>query len=52
MPTKRVFDLVIVCGLLLPPAWGLVRLASRRWVRESTGIMTTLGSATQLSQGK
>lgn len=52
MPTKRTFDLIIISGLLLPPAWGLLRLAARRWVRESTGIMTTLGSAVQVSQGK
>lgn len=45
MPTKRIFDLVIITGLLLHPAVGLVRMASRRWISESDATMGTVGAA-------
>lgn len=45
MPTKRIFDLVVLSSLLLHPAVGLVKMSARRWSRENTGATSTLGSA-------
>ena len=52
MPTKRIFDLVIISGLLLHPAVGLIRMAARRWQRESTGAMTTVGGSVAVNLGR
>ena len=49
MPTKRIFDLVVLTTLLLHPAVGLVRINARRWSRESTGPMGTVGDAVQVA---
>ena len=49
MPTKRIFDLVVLTTLLLHPAIGLVRINARRWSQESDGAMGTLGDAGQVS---
>ena len=45
MPTKKTFDLVVITALLLHPAVGLVRMASRRWAVEGSGPLSTIGSA-------
>jgi len=45
MPTKRIFDLVVVTVLLAHPAVGLAKLAGRRWARESNGAVAKLGDA-------
>lgn len=45
MPTKRMFDLVIIASLLLHPAVGLVRLEVRRHARESDGVLGKVGRA-------
>lgn len=52
MPTKRTFDLIVVTVLLVHPAFGLLRMVARRWRKESTGAMTTVGSAVGISQGR
>jgi hypothetical protein len=49
MPTKRTFDLVIIAGLLLHPAVGLVKIAARRWLREGDGALQTAGAAVAVS---
>ena len=49
MPTKRVFDLVLITGLLMHPAIGLFRCASRRWVAETSGPLATVGNAVQVA---
>ena len=49
MPTKRVFDLVLITTLLLHPAIGLVRMSSRRWAREEDGMKSKLGQALVVS---
>ena len=41
MPTKRVFDMVVLTVILLHPAVGLLRMSARRWSRENDG--TPLG---------
>jgi len=45
MPTKKTFDLVVITALLLHPAVGLVKMASRRWTVEGTGPLSMIGSA-------
>lgn len=52
MPTKWTFDLVLIMGLLIPPALGLLRMTLRRWPHTSTGIATTAGRAGQILLGK
>ena len=52
MPTKRTFDLIIATGVLLIPAFGLVRLAAKRWRHESNGIMSDVGHGVELVIGK
>jgi hypothetical protein len=48
MVTKQGFDLIVITALLLHPAVGLVKMSSRRWVNESTGICNTIGQALQI----
>ncbi len=50
MPTKRTFDLIILTGIFLHAALALPRMAARRWVGESNGIMGTIGSAVGVGQ--
>lgn len=45
MPTKRIFDLVVITGLLLHPAVGLLKMSSRRWARENAGVSGKVGQA-------
>jgi len=45
MPTKRIFDLVIITSLLLHPAVGLLKMSARRQAREGEGVMATVGEA-------
>lgn len=47
MPTKRIFDMVIIVTLLARPAFGLIKLAA---ARHSThpGVMGTAAQATQV----
>lgn len=52
MPTKRTFDLIVATGVLLIPAFGLLRLAAKRWRAESNGVMEDVGDAVQLVIGK
>jgi hypothetical protein len=52
VPTKRTFDLVVIASLLIQPALGIVRMAARRWVRESDGIMGTAGGAVKVGLGQ
>ena len=52
VPTKRTFDLIVVTGILLIPTFGLLRMAAKRWVTESTAIKGEVGSAVQLVIGK
>lgn len=50
MPTKRIFDLFIISGLFLNAALAIPRMAARRWVGESNGIMGTIGAAIGVGQ--
>lgn len=52
VPTKRTFDLIVVTGILLLPSFGLLRVAAKRWKRESTGIKGEVGEAVELVIGK
>lgn len=45
MPTKRIFDVVILTSLLLQPAVGLLKLEMRRHARESEGTLGNMGRA-------
>jgi hypothetical protein len=49
LPTKRVFDLVVLTFLLLKPAVGLIKTAAPRWSSESSGVMETIGDAVQVA---
>jgi len=49
MPTKKTFDLVVITALLLHPAVGLLRLASRRWVAETSGPLSKVGAAVEVA---
>ncbi len=51
MPTKRTFDLIIITGVLLIPAFGLVRMAAARW-KAQPGIVGDVGRATEIVLGK
>jgi hypothetical protein len=48
---RKVFDLIIVVGLLLKPATGLARMGARRWSRDSNGPMEVIGDAVQIGLG-
>ena len=47
--TKKNFDLALLVVLLAKPAFGLVKIASRRWVSESTGPLSTVGNAVSVA---
>lgn len=47
--TKKNFDLALLVVLLAHPAVGLLRMASRRWVAETTGPLNTIGRAAQVA---
>ena len=49
MPTKRIFDLVVLTTLLLHPAVGLLRVSARRWSQDSDGVLGTVGSAVEVA---
>lgn len=42
-PSKKVFDLVLIVSLLVHPAVGLVKMSARRWSREGSGTLATVG---------
>jgi hypothetical protein len=50
VPTKRTFDLIILTGLFLHAALALPRLAARRWINESNGVMGVIGQAIGVGQ--
>jgi len=45
MPTKRIFDLIVLSSLLLHPAVGLLTMSARRWSLEGNGALGNLGTA-------
>lgn len=47
--TKKNFDLALLVVLLAKPAFGLVKIASRRWVQETSGPLSTVGNAVQVA---
>ena len=47
--TKRTFDLALLVVVLAHPAFGLVKMASRRWVTDKSGPLATIGSAVQVA---
>ena len=47
--TKRNFDLALLVVLLAHPAFGLVKMASRRWVTDKSGPLATIGNAVQVA---
>ena len=49
MPTKRIFDLTLLTVLLAKPAFGIVKMAARRWTQESDGVMGTVGGAVKVA---
>jgi len=46
---RRTFDLIILTVILLRPAEGLLKMASKRWSTESTGPMGVIGDAVQMA---
>jgi len=42
---KKTFDLALIVVLLAKPAFGLLKMSSRRWVNEQTGKLATVGEA-------
>jgi hypothetical protein len=42
---KKTFDLALIVVLLAKPAFGLLRIGSRRWTNEQTGTLATIGAA-------
>jgi hypothetical protein len=42
---RKTFDLVLLVSLLLHPAVGLLRLDARRWSREHSGALASIGDA-------
>lgn len=52
MPTKRIFDLVVISGLFLHGALILPRIAARRWAREESGPLQKAGTVIQIGLGK
>lgn len=46
---RRTFDLIILTVILMRPAEGLVKMAARRWSRDSDGPMGTIGDAIQVA---
>jgi len=47
--TKKTFDLALLVVLLTHPAVGLLKMASRRWVAETSGTLSTIGSAVEVA---
>lgn len=45
MPTKRIFDLVLLTIILGTPALGLVNMSLRRHLREGDGALATVAEA-------
>jgi hypothetical protein len=45
MPTKRIFDLVVLSSILVYPAIGLVKMAMRRHAAENEGYLGNLGAS-------
>ena len=45
MPTKRIFDLIVLVTLFMHPAVGLARLEVRRLANENDGALGNVGSA-------
>lgn len=44
MPTKRMFDLVVITTLLMHPVIGAAKLSARRAAVEGTGVRKTVGT--------
>ena len=47
--TKKNFDLALLVVLLAHPAVGLIKSASRRWVSEKSGPLSTIGNAVSVA---
>lgn len=48
MLTKRQFDGMLIMLLLFRPAYGIVRMAARRWQREGDGALNTAGHVVEV----
>lgn len=46
---KKTFDLALIVVLLAKPAFGLLRVASRRWASEQTGPLASVGEAVNVA---
>ena len=51
MPTKRIFDLTVLTILLTKPAFGLAKMAARRWSAQypEGSALETVGDAIQVA---
>lgn len=49
MPTKRMFDLALLVVVLAKPAEGLLKIAARRWTRETSGPTKLIGEMVEVS---
>lgn len=49
---RRIFDGVIIIGLLLHAAVIPARMAARRWAAEDTGALGTAGRVIQIGLGR
>lgn len=50
MVTRKTFDFWILMFALAVPAKGLVTMAARRWSREESGVLRTVGDAALVAQ--
>lgn len=46
---RKNFDLALLVFLLAHPAFGLLKVAARRWTNEGTGPLSTLGAAVEVA---
>ena len=46
---RKNFDLALLVVLLAHPAFGLLKVAARRWTNEGTGPLSTIGAAVEVA---
>lgn len=46
---KKNFDLVLLVVILAHPAFGIVNMATKRWITQTSGPLATAGAAFQVA---